>query len=567
MHTVKPTLYSMLVRVNDQPQSLLSGEKLTIHPKDRIRILKVSTNVPFNIGIRLYSKMFDAQSLVYDEMRVIDLLPEGVAFTNPTLKVHVKYYNQEAGYVVFLVRPFVGDWLEKASRIIDRKKRIALLQQAMVKVPGSVEIRQRLLKEYLAAREYEKASKLLEEEAQKSASEDVLRQLLQIYRKASNTKGVISTLERLISLNPADKQSRYELAEVLQKRGWLPRAISQYRAILKLAAPDEKFDLYVQLGYLSAKAGKISEAIRYYKEALKLHGGDQNLYYNLSYLYDKVGKRDKADFYLEKALRLKKSDIEGRLRLAQDCIEKGRFKKAKSLLNEVLKKRPKSLKALLLLMEVAEKSGDKTGIRSVYKRILRVQPKNTTVLYNLGVLEYEAGRFKSASNYLEKYVAIKPKDKTAQSLLLDIYKQTKQTKKGLKKAQELLNLGVKDPELYAYLFDTFKAAKAYGKIESVMKKAIRGDPKNAQLHKYLLFAYLQEGEEGKAMAEMENVLKLEPNNIELWMHLAMLREENKKYGEAMAAYKKVLELDPNNEQAADAYLKLRLRGFEEKVGQ
>ncbi|RLB23170.1 MAG: hypothetical protein DRG71_06300, partial [Deltaproteobacteria bacterium] len=49
MHAVKPTLYSILISVNDQTQSLLSGEKLTVHPRDRLKILKISTNVPFNI--------------------------------------------------------------------------------------------------------------------------------------------------------------------------------------------------------------------------------------------------------------------------------------------------------------------------------------------------------------------------------------------------------------------------------------------------------------------------------------------------------------------------------------
>ena len=566
MHAVKPTLYSILISVNDQTQSLLSGERLTVHPRDRLKILKISTNVPFNIGIRLYCKMFDAQSLVYDEMRVADLLPEEIAFKNPTLRIQVKYYNQEAGHVVFLVRPFVDDWLEKASRTIDKKKRIALLEEAMNKVPGSEEIRQRLLKEYIEAGLLKKAAKLLEQTARKAPSRNVLEQLLQLYRKAGDTNGVILTLERLIDLNPKDKESRYALAQLLEKKGRLSRAIAQYKAVVKLATPEEKLDLYVQLGYLNAKAGRTSEAIRYYEKASALHAKDANIYYNLSYLYDKLGKRDKADFYLEKALKLKGSDIEGRIRLAQDWIKKGKFKKAKPLLIQVLKKNPKSMKALLLMMQVAEKTGDKAELKKTYKRILKLQPKNATVLYNLGALEYEAGRLKSATYYLERYLAIKTRDKTAHTLLFDIYKQLKQTDKAIKEAQILFSLGQRNLDLLAYLFEALRDKKDYGKIESLMLKALKRKPNNPQIHKYLLFAYLQLGKEKQAMAEMEKILKLEPRNVELWLHLARLREKNKKYGEAMAAYKKVIELDPENEEASEAYLKLRLRGFEEKMG-
>jgi len=566
MHAVKPTLYSILISVNDQTQSLLSGEKLTVHPRDRLKILKISTNVPFNIGIRLYCKMFDAQSLVYDEMRVADLLSEEIAFKNPTLRIQVKYYNQEAGHVVFLVRPFVGDWLEKASRTIDKKKRIALLEEAMNKVPGSEEIRQRLLKEYIEAEQLKQAAKLLEQTARKAPSRNVLEQLLQLYRKAGDTNGVILTLERLIDLDPKDKESRYALARLLEKKGRLSRAIAQYKAVVKLATPEEKLDLYVQLGYLNAKAGRTSEAVRYYEKASALHAEDANIYYNLSYLYDKLGKRDKADFYLEKAVKLRGSDIEGRIRLAQDWIKKGKFKKAKPLLIQVLKKNPKSMKALLLMMQVAEKTGDKAELKKTYRRILKLQPKNATVIYNLGALEYEAGRLKSARYYLERYLAIKTKDKTAHTLLFDIYKQLKQTDKAIKEAQILFSLGQRDPDLLAYLFEALRDKKDYGKIESLMLKALKRKPNNPQIHKYLLFAYLQLGKEKQAMAEMEKILKLEPRNVELWLHLARLREKNKKYGEAMAAYKKVIELDPENEEASEAYLKLRLRGFEEKMG-
>ncbi|HDG97240.1 MAG TPA: tetratricopeptide repeat protein [Desulfobacterales bacterium] len=566
MHAVKPTLYSILISVNDQTQSLLSGEKLTVHPRDRLKILKISTNVPFNIGIRLYCKMFDAQSLVYDEMRVADLLSEEIAFKNPTLRIQVKYYNQEAGHVVFLVRPFVGDWLEKASRTIDKKKRIALLEEAMNKVPGSEEIRQRLLKEYIEAEQLKQAAKLLEQTARKAPSRNVLEQLLQLYRKAGDTNGVILTLERLIDLDPKDKESRYALARLLEKKGRLSRAIAQYKAVVKLATPEEKLDLYVQLGYLNAKAGRTSEAVRYYEKASALHAEDANIYYNLSYLYDKLGKRDKADFYLEKAVKLRGSDIEGRIRLAQDWIKEGKFKKAKPLLIQVLKKNPKSMKALLLMMQVAEKTGDKAELKKTYRRILKLQPKNATVIYNLGALEYEAGRLKSARYYLERYLAIKTKDKTAHTLLFDIYKQLKQTDKAIKEAQILFSLGQRDPDLLAYLFEALRDKKDYGKIESLMLKALKRKPNNPQIHKYLLFAYLQLGKEKQAMAEMEKILKLEPRNVELWLHLARLREKNKKYGEAMAAYKKVIELDPENEEASEAYLKLRLRGFEEKMG-
>ncbi|MBW1928963.1 MAG: tetratricopeptide repeat protein [Deltaproteobacteria bacterium] len=565
MHAASPRLESVLLSINDQSQRLLNTEQVTIHPQDRIKILKISTNVPLNMGIRLFCKGLDAQALVYEEMRLMDLLPEKVIFQNPALKIHVKHYNQDAGYVIFQVKPFVGDWLEKASRTIDQERRIKVLEEALRKVPDSEEIRQRLLKEYLKAGKLDRASKMLEKMAKRRPSKELLHQLLGLYKKMGSDKGVVSVLKRLIQLNPKDLEPRYALAEFMEKKGKLSKAIAQYRAILKIAPPENRFDLYVQLGYLNAKIGKIKQAIYYYEKAAALHKKDENLYYNLSYLYEKLGKKDVADSYLEKALRLKSSDLEGRIKLAERWIERGKFKKAKVLLNQVLKKRPNNLKALLLMMKVAEKKGTRAELKGIYRKILKLKPNNATVLYNLGALEYEDGQLKSAANHLKRYITAHPKDKAAHSLLFDIYKGMGKADRAAKEAKTLLSLGVADFELYDYLFEYLKDKRDYGQLEALMKKGVKRYPKNAQLRKYLLFAYLSQDKEEEAMAEMEQILKLEPKNVELWFHLAKLREKHERYGEAMAAYKRVVELAPDNDEAAEAYLKLRLRGFEEKA--
>ena len=61
--------------------------------------------------------------------------------------------------------------------------------------------------------------------------------------------------------------------------------------------------------------------------------------------------------------------------------------------------------------------------------------------------------------------------------------------------------------------------------------------------------------DGEAMAEKR---RNETGNIQLWLQRARQREQNNDKNGAMEAYRRVLELSPDHEEAAEAYLRLRL---------
>ncbi|EFK96312.1 hypothetical protein LDC_1662 [sediment metagenome] len=78
LYNVSPQFNSILLEKNGEPLKLIKGETLRLHPQDHIKILTVSTNITFNIGVRLVANDMDIEALTYDKFNWRTLLsPNG----------------------------------------------------------------------------------------------------------------------------------------------------------------------------------------------------------------------------------------------------------------------------------------------------------------------------------------------------------------------------------------------------------------------------------------------------------------------------------------------------------
>ena len=80
IYNVSPEFYFILVSKNGDSVKLLNGETLLLHPEDRVEILKISTNVGLNWGVRLSSTEFDVNALMEEELPISELLPDREIF-------------------------------------------------------------------------------------------------------------------------------------------------------------------------------------------------------------------------------------------------------------------------------------------------------------------------------------------------------------------------------------------------------------------------------------------------------------------------------------------------------
>lgn len=555
---VSPQFYYITISKDGDPLKLLNGERLQLHPKNKIKVLDIATNVCFNQGVRLLAGDFDVNALLYDEVAMEDLLPGKDVFARYDFRLNVKRYNQDIGYIDVTVEPFLEDWLDKADRTIDKEKKVEILERVLKLQQDDKEIKDRLIKEYIALKRWKDASVMLEGRIKESPDEGMLRELLKVYEAMPSVDGVISVLRRLIEMNPDDVSLRYRLATSLEKQEKYNDAITEYEELLPRVKGDDLLSVYQTLGFLYTETNQFEKAISVYLKAVEMDKEDANIRYNISLLYEKLGQKDKADLFLGKALHLESGDIEGRLKLSESLVHEGKFKEAEKYLIEVLDKKPKSLRALLLMADIAEKQGDKNALKKIYRKILAIDPQNMTVIYNIGIIEYETGNYSESLPYLKKYSESSPKDKEVHVILYDIYRMLKDEENALKEAMVIIQFKPEQIDYYHVIFEILNKKDRYKDVIKVMEYGIKKNPGETSLREYLIFAYLKTGKDDLAVGQIQKILKSRPNDVPMLTKLATLYEKLGRLKEALATYKKILDISPDNEDAEEAYLRLRL---------
>ncbi len=559
LHPASAEFYYLVVEKNDQPLRLLNGDTLQLHPQDNLRIIEVSTNILFNVGVRLVAKDLDVTALQYEKLPLSALLPANALLGKNQFRITVKRYNVDMGSVDFVVEPYVEDWLEKAERTIDPERRLEILEEAKAFAPGDKRIKVRLLEEYKSLKKWDKAARLLEEMIKEEDDPKLLLDLLEVYESTPNPDGVISVLKRLLAKDPNSEELRFRLARALEKSGKRDEAIKQYEILLEHIKPEEKLTIYKTLGYLYSNTNQVEKAIAIYLKAIELDKKDVNLYYNLSGLYEKAGDKNRANQYLGEAVKLNPGDLESRLTLAENLIDKGNLREAENHLAFVLQKKPDSVKALVLMTNILEKQKDKKRLKETYEKLLLLDPNSETLIYNLGVLEYETGDYPKSIPYFERYVKLHPQEMSPHRYLFDIYKKEKKDDLAFAEAKTLVSLNPKEVSPYHFIFEYLNSRGRFKEMVEIMRTGVTHLPDTADLHEYLILAYLKTGNEDLALQEMNEVLKLKPKDVSLLLDVAKLSEKLGKDKEALAAYKRILEISPDHQEAQEAYLRLRLK--------
>jgi len=558
LHNLSPEFYFLLVEKNGQPLKLVDGEVLHLHPQDRLKLLKVSTNITFNIGVRLVASGMDVNALFYEKLPVATLLPDKTVLGQHEFRVQIKQYNETLGHVDMVVEPYVEDWLERAERAIDLDRKIKILEEGLAFAPTDTQIRNRLLEVYKSRKKWSKAAAMLEAMAKENPDEEetLLVELLDIYEAMGSRDGVVSVLERLAELKPKDGDVQLRLAVALEEGGKQKQAAALYENVVTMLEKDKRLPIYKTLGYLYTDLGQTDKAINAYLKAVELDGKDANLYYNLSTLYERAGNKEKANVYLTKAISLQPEDTESRLKLAESLSKAGQYEAAEKHLTEILEKKPDSIKAMVLLVPVLEKQGNKTRLVEIYKKMLTLDPKNETLAYNIAVLEYEAGHLKESVPYFEQYLEAHPDDVEVHSLLFDIFKKLNKEDLVLREARALIRLKPKDTGPYYTIFEILNKRGDYKGMVREMKQGLAAHPQSTDLREFLILAYLKTGQEDLAIEAMRDLLQAKPKDIKMRLQLAELLEKQGKLQEAADAYEKVLELAPRQEEARQAYLRI-----------
>ena len=185
----------------------------------------------------------------------------------------------------------------------------------------------------------------------------------------------------------------YNMGTAHQEAGRLDEATKAYRDAVRLR-PDYP-EALANLGAVYRDQGKMEEAVEAFQQALKLNPEDTGALTGLGSVYVKQDRLDLAVAQFQRALHFRPASLEVRNALVHAYLQQGNVSAARQEVLQVLEQAPNDPGSYRLLAYVCEHNDQGVrygeGYRSddalqAYAQALQLEPKNAILYLNMGVL-------------------------------------------------------------------------------------------------------------------------------------------------------------------------------------
>ncbi|HXE74572.1 MAG TPA: tetratricopeptide repeat protein [Candidatus Xenobia bacterium] len=207
-------------------------------------------------------------------------------------------------------------------------------------------------------------------------------------------------------LEPGDARLRYELGEVLARRGKPADAIAQLRRAIALA-PNEP-QAYARLAVLQAQLQRFHDAQETLTALERARPDYAETHFLRGRIAEEEGDHARAEAHLRHYLRLKPQDVVGLGELGVALLAQEKYDEAEPLFQQVLARRPESGVAHYNLGLLGNRRGEHEKARAHLEAAARLLPEDAGVQYQLGTSLARLGELAKAEEALRKAVALAP---------------------------------------------------------------------------------------------------------------------------------------------------------------
>ncbi len=192
----------------------------------------------------------------------------------------------------------------------------------------------------------------------------------------------------------------------LANLGLIDEAVKKYREGLKINPKNAS--AHNNLGNALAQKGSLDEAIREYKEALRCDRDYASAHYNLGIALAGKGLFDEAIKEYRSALNINPTLTEAYVNLGDAFSKKGLFDEAIKMYKETLRIKPESIEARINLGNAVARKGLLDEAINEYKKALSIKPGIAEAHHNLATAFFKKGMFDEAVNEYKEALKINP---------------------------------------------------------------------------------------------------------------------------------------------------------------
>ena len=209
-----------------------------------------------------------------------------------------------------------------------------------------------------------------------------------------------------VAKRPTNGRAHNNLGKAVFAAGRPTEAVAHYQEAIRLqpTAPEP----YYNLGLAFARLHRSDEAINFYQEALRRQPKYPEAHNNLGNVLLAAGRRDEAGAHYEEARRLKPGWAEAHSNLANLRLEQGRTTEAIQCGEDAVRLDPGYAEGHYNLGNALAQAGRLPGALTHYEAALRLRPDYADVANNLGNVLVELGRLPEAISRYEQALQLKP---------------------------------------------------------------------------------------------------------------------------------------------------------------
>lgn len=206
--------------------------------------------------------------------------------------------------------------------------------------------------------------------------------------------------------NPAAWMAHSNLANLLTTRGELDEAIRHYREALRLK--DDNAEVYNNLGNALALQRKPDEAMAYYHRALQLRPDYADAHNNLGLVLALRGELDQAIDHYRRALRSAPDYAQAHVNLAHALVRQQLLGAAIHHYKQALQSHPDHVEAHTGLAAVLWQQGQIEQALVHYRQAVEIAPDSARTHHNLALVLTRLGRPEDALPHLRQAAQLKP---------------------------------------------------------------------------------------------------------------------------------------------------------------
>jgi tetratricopeptide (TPR) repeat protein len=312
----------------------------------------------------------------------------------------------------------------------------------------------------------------------------------------------------------------------------------------------------MQLGHAARKAGRTTEALDHYRNAVEQEPGSAEAQSVYGLMLLQLGRAGEAEAPLRKAVEIAPRHVALRMNLAQWLAQAGRLDEAASLVAGVVADEPQHAWAWERLGELKASQSRFGAATEAFGRAGKLAPRDPSILFKWARACFDGGRTDEAERILAEAAALAPRNGAILRLYADIHESRGDWAALQKVAQDWAAAQPREPAAWRALAKSQWETSWYSQAKENYRHALslgERDARHLASYARLCMSALDFESAGKALEEAE---ALAPNLGHLLSAKAVLLMAAGRPDEAEACARRALASAPRDAAAYKALVQL-----------